>query len=111
MSSTTSPQPLVLRVADATDAAALQQLAELDSARLGAGPHLVAEVEGRIVAAVSLTDRSVIADPFAPTAGLVAVLLAKAATEPGAAQRSGLRERLRAVRRQARVAHPTVPAV
>jgi hypothetical protein len=53
----------------------------------------------------------VIADPFAPTAGLVTVLLAKAATEPGAAQRAGLRERLRAVRRQARVAHPTVPAV
>jgi hypothetical protein len=111
MSSTTSPQPLVLRVADAADVAALHELAELDSARLGAGPHLVAEVEGRIAAAVSLTDRSVIADPFAPTAGLVSVLLAKAATEPGAEQRTGIRERLRIGRRHAPVAHPAAPAL
>ena len=111
MLSTTAPQPLVLRVAGPADQAALHRLAELDSARLGAGPQLVAEVDGRLAAAVSLADRSVIADPFAPTAGVVSVLLAKAATEPGAPERAGIRDRLRVLRRHARVANPTAPAV
>ncbi len=108
MSSTTSFQPLVLRIADAADGPALHDLAELDSARLGPGPHLVAEVEGRLSAAVSLSDRRVIADPFAPTAGLVAVLLAKAATEPDGAGRARVRDRLRVLRRRPRLAMPAL---
>ena len=72
----TAQQTLVLRHATASDQPALRELAELDSTHLPAGPFLIAEVEGRAVAALSLVDGMAIADPFLPTAELVDLLRA-----------------------------------
>ena len=67
-------RPITIRPAHAADAAALHRLAALDSAELPAGPLLVAEVHGSLCAALSLSDGSAIADPFTPTADVVALL-------------------------------------
>jgi hypothetical protein len=64
---------LVIRTATASDAEALQRLAALDSQDLAAGPHLLAELDGRAVAALSRTNGSVVADPFAYTDTIVAI--------------------------------------
>jgi hypothetical protein len=78
MTSTASSDTVVLRHATAADDRALRDLAALDATRLGAGPHLVAEVDGRLRAAVSLHDRSAFADPFHPSAVHVQLLRARA---------------------------------
>jgi hypothetical protein len=66
---------LVVRPARHEDSDLLERLAALDSARPLAGGHaLVAEVDGRILAAVSTHDGRAIADPFAPSADAVAML-------------------------------------
>jgi hypothetical protein len=70
---------ITLRPAAADDAFALAVLAELDSHAVPAAPRLVAERDGRIVAAVSEADGSAIADPFIPTSESVALLVAWAA--------------------------------
>ena len=73
----TSPA-LTLRLAGAADAGALQRLARLDSSRALRGETLVAERDGRMVAAVSLLDGRSVADPFEPTADAVALLRVRA---------------------------------
>jgi len=65
---------LVLRRGRPTDSDAIATLAQLDSARPLTGPSLVAEDDGRLVAAVSLHDGRVVADPFTPTADVVEML-------------------------------------
>jgi len=60
------------------DELALVRLAQLDSSSVPAAPMLVAEVDGRLRAALSLRDGSVIADPFHRTAPLVHLLQARA---------------------------------
>ena len=67
-----------IRTATNTDADALDRLAQLDSSQIPAQPILVAEVDGEIVAALSATDGSVIADPFAYTNESVALLRRRA---------------------------------
>lgn len=52
---------------DGSDQVALASLAERDSGNLPNGDVLVAEVEGTILAAVSLDDGAVLADPFSRT--------------------------------------------
>jgi hypothetical protein len=66
---------VTIRVVTPDDASALKRLAELDSSEVPACPVLVAEVGGELRAAVSLSDRAIIADPFQPTAPLVQLLL------------------------------------
>lgn len=78
---------LIVRRATTADAAALERLAELDSSRLSRGPHLVAEADGDLVAAVSMTSGRVVADPFRPSASAVAVLRARVAHLTGAGRR------------------------
>jgi hypothetical protein len=63
-----------IRRAGPHDAPALCRLAALDSALPLSGEILLAEVEGEPRAALSLTDGCAIADPFRPTAELVALL-------------------------------------
>lgn len=63
-----------IRRAGPHDAPALCRLAALDSAAPLRGEILVAEVDGEARAALSLGDGSCVADPFAPTAQLVALL-------------------------------------
>jgi hypothetical protein len=71
---------ITIRPAYADDAQALTRLAVLDSAEVPAEPLLLAEADGELRAALSLADGSVIADPFAHTAQLVALLRKHAAT-------------------------------
>ncbi|QEC48015.1 hypothetical protein FSW04_10830 [Baekduia soli] len=73
---------VVLRPAYPDDAAALTRLAALDSRRPLAGPVVVAERDGVVLAARAADDGRVIADPFAPTADLVALLRAHALQAP-----------------------------
>jgi hypothetical protein len=68
--------PITIRRSIPADAPALTRLAELDSARPLAGPALVAELGGSVVAAVSLDGGRAIADPFEPTEQVVSLLWA-----------------------------------
>jgi hypothetical protein len=70
---------LTIRPAFPDDAGALARLAALDSARVPAGPLLLAEVDGVPWAAIALPSGRVIADPFRPTAALVELLARRAA--------------------------------
>jgi hypothetical protein len=70
---------VVLRMAEPKDAEALRRVAGRDSAAIPAAPQLLAEAGGELVAAISLVDGARIADPFRPTAGLVELLVARAA--------------------------------
>ncbi|MFN8175251.1 MAG: hypothetical protein U0T02_09315 [Solirubrobacteraceae bacterium] len=93
-----------IRAAGPRDAAALQRLAALDSARgVPAGPVVVALVAGEAIAAVG-ADGSAIADPFRHTADLVGFLRTagarKLAPASGPAEVTPLRAR-RALRRLA----------
>jgi hypothetical protein len=67
---------VVIRAARGSDGAALENLARLDSQRPVAGDVLVAEQDGRLVAAVA--GERVIADPFRPTADVIALLQLRA---------------------------------
>jgi hypothetical protein len=79
---------ILIRPGDAGDELALLRLAALDSAA-GAPrpPMLVAEVDGELSVALSLHDGSAIADPFRPTAQIVALLRAHAAAATPAPRR------------------------
>lgn len=98
MSHARRPQPprldaaavISLRLATTRDEAALEQLAELSGRVRVNGPWLVAEVDGQLWAALSLTGGEPLADPFRPTAELRALLYLRAEQldykerEPGA---------------------------
>jgi hypothetical protein len=79
---------LTIRPARYADAAALTTLAELDSSRPLRGGHvLLAELDGRIVAAVSTHDGRAVADPFVPSAEIVEKLrLHASASRPARAK-------------------------
>ena len=80
-------QPLTVRVATADDDNGLRRLAELDSATVPPPPLLIAEVDDRPVAAVSLSTGAAIADPFRPTAEVVALLRLRSRSLGAAAPR------------------------
>ena len=63
-----------LRLARVHDGAALERLALLDGRKTPRGPLVVAVVEERIVAALSVSGGTAIRDPFAATAHLVPLL-------------------------------------
>lgn len=71
---TTDDIAIVLRPAVPADAAALDRLAQLDSRRLPAGPHLVAERDGALIAALAQPSGVAVADPFTPSADAVELL-------------------------------------
>jgi len=74
---------VAIRAARGSDHLALARLAQLDSKRPLTGEVLVAERDGELAAAFSLTTGAHAADPFRPTAELVALLrLHAAALEP-----------------------------
>ena len=68
------PAALELRLSSDSDAWALHRLAELDDADPLDGEVLIALVEGVAVAALSLSDRRVIANPFLRTRDAVVLL-------------------------------------
>ena len=67
-------EALTIRRAQPSDAAALEQLAALDSSRPLRSPVLVGEVGGELWAAVSIEDHRVVSDPFRPSGELAFVL-------------------------------------
>jgi hypothetical protein len=89
---TTSPDPILIRLATERDAPAIARLAVLDSSPALDGALLVAEVGGELRAALRVEDHAVIADPFHPTAGLVGLLATRAESLGGRPR--GIRSRL-----------------
>lgn len=68
---TVTDMPITIRPAYPDDASALRRLAELDSSIVPREPLIVAEVDGGIQVAVSMSDLSAIANPFVPSAHVV----------------------------------------
>jgi hypothetical protein len=67
-------QNVTVRRSTSGDASALARLAALDSASPPRGPALIAEADSRVLAALPIGSGRPIADPFHPTAELVALL-------------------------------------
>ncbi len=65
---------ITVRRSSPADAVELARLAALDSARPLRGPALIAESGQRMLAALPLGEGRPVADPFEPTAELVALL-------------------------------------
>jgi hypothetical protein len=81
---------LVIRLSTDSDRLRIAQLAELDCSRPPQGDVLLAEVNGRLLAAAGV-DGHVVADPFERTAGVVRVLRQQLDGKPrGAAPRRWL---------------------
>jgi hypothetical protein len=95
----------VIRHANEDDEGALHRLAELDGQRPFSGPALIGEIDGRPVAAVSLFEGRVIADPFQPTAVLRQVLRMRLGALRAYSSTPSLAERLRAAMRPFVAAH------
>ena len=94
-----SPASLSLRYARPADARALADLEAMEEVVLH-GPVLLATRDDRVVAALSLHDGTVAADPFARTADAVALLRFRAAQERRSAaprRRFGLRRPVRLI--------------
>ncbi|HUA48126.1 MAG TPA: hypothetical protein VMA77_23005 [Solirubrobacteraceae bacterium] len=70
---------LAMRVAHADEADIVRRLAQLDDAPTLSGEILLAVVDGETVAALSLSDGRVVANPFLRTADAVALLRIRAA--------------------------------
>ena len=69
---------LKIRAATDADMPALVRLARLDSSRPPRGTLILAEDDGKILAAMSVEDGASIADPFHATASIVAMLRLRA---------------------------------
>ena len=70
---------VTIRRLDERDAPAVARLAGLDSEANLEAPALGAEVEGRLLAAISLVDGRTVSDPFSRTAELRSLLALRAA--------------------------------
>jgi hypothetical protein len=66
--------PVIVRRSEPRDARSLARVAGRDSKSVPDGPLLVAEAGGEVLAALPLHGGEPIADPFRPTAALVALL-------------------------------------
>jgi len=70
---------IVIRTACRRDSRRLERLAALDSGPTPTGPTLVAEIDGRLVAALPIAGGGAVADPFEPSAALIEMLRLRAA--------------------------------
>ena len=82
---------VALRLASDKDAQALRALADLDDTRALDGEVLLAAIDEQPVAALSLRDGRVVANPFVRTFDAVALLRLRAQHLAGVRQRRGLR--------------------
>jgi hypothetical protein len=94
MPSITTAPSVLIRAARGSDGLDLIRLAALDSADVPSGELLVAEADGVLVAARSLTTGETIADPFRPTVDVLALLAVRARAFASTPSRRGLAERL-----------------
>ncbi|HEX6652749.1 MAG TPA: hypothetical protein VF072_08400 [Thermoleophilaceae bacterium] len=85
----------VIRHATEADALALRLLAELDSQRPIAAPALIAESDGVPIAAISVFDERIVADPFQPTAVVSQLLRMRLGALRAYSSAPSLGERLR----------------
>jgi len=88
-----------IRPATDADAANLRHLAELDGRKPFAAPALIAESDRVAVAAISLFDERVVADPFERTAVATQLLRMRLAALRAHSSAPSLPERLRAAMR------------
>jgi hypothetical protein len=86
---------LALRLATAEDASSLRGLAELDEAPELSGEVLLATIDGDPVAALSIGDGRVVANPFVATSDAIALLRLRARHLAGKRSRSRRRPWLR----------------
>jgi hypothetical protein len=77
-----APRPpassVTVRLATSADRAAVERLAELEQTAAPTAPLLLGVVMERPVAALSLRDNRVVADPFTPTRDLVELMRLRA---------------------------------
>jgi hypothetical protein len=100
----TSTSTIILQQATAAEDEALRELSQLDSARTVFRPALMAIVDDRLIAAISLRDGRVVADPFVETEDAVALLRVRSSilqTTPR--RRAGRRSPRQALRLRAAV--------
>ncbi len=90
-----APEPIEVRLLGEADRAPIERLAARDSASAPPGKLLGAEVAGALVAALSLDDGSLIADPFRPTRPAIELLRLRAAQLGPGERRRRLRPTLR----------------
>ena len=88
-----------IRQSTESDLGTLRQLAELDGQRPFAGPALIAESDGVAVAAISVFDERVVADPFERTAVVTQLLRMRVSALRAYSDTPSLPERLRAAMR------------
>ena len=86
--------PVTVRFAVAGDACEVKRLAELDSASRPADPLLIGERSGQPIAALSLADGAIVANPFVASADVVALLRLRARQLRGEPGRRRRRRRL-----------------
>ena len=98
--SPSAPTQVTIRRSSDDDSPELTRLATIDSRSVPSGPLLVAEVDGRLRAALAIEAGDVIADPFAPSVKIVALLREYNRPQPRA--RSRRLARLTASRRNLR---------
>jgi hypothetical protein len=79
-------EPITIKLSTDADRQRIADLADLDGKRPPTGDVLLAEVQGRLVAAIGM-DGTAIADPFERTASVMKVLRTQIAGEPGGARR------------------------
>ena len=77
-------EPITIRHSTGTDRAAVQELAELDGRPAPVGETLLAEVDGKLWAAVGIDDGAAVGDPFLPTADVLWLLQIRAEQERAA---------------------------
>jgi hypothetical protein len=99
--------PSAIRFATEADDAVVRQIAELDSQRPLTGPVLLAEAGDTAIAAISLADGRIVADPFRRTLNAVAALRVRSGAMAAAERTPSLGARMRAA---VRVASPAAAA-
>jgi hypothetical protein len=77
-------EPITIKHSTSRDRAAVEELAELDGRPVPVGDTLLAEVDGKLWAAVRVDDGAAVADPFLPTGDVVWLLHARAEQERAA---------------------------
>jgi hypothetical protein len=75
---------ITIKHSTSRDRAGVEELAELDGRPIPVGDTLLAEVDGKLWAAVGVDDGAAVADPFLPTADVVWLLQLRAEQERAA---------------------------
>ena len=70
---------VAVRLAGPEDEAAMAHVAALDSSALAGGPHLIAEADGDVIAALAIRSGQAVADPFRWTADVIELMKVRAA--------------------------------